>query len=98
MKKKNLRSKQWFNNPKDPEMTALYLERYLVYSVSFPFLVEHVFFFLRFFETLILIAIIAYIYSSYSISSSGFVSIIPELGILTVTALRIYPSINKIIP
>ena len=50
-----------------------------------------------FFETLILIAIIAYIYSSYSISSSGFVSLIPELGILTVTALRIYPSVNKII-
>ena len=28
-RKKNLRSQQWFNNPKDPEMTALYLERYL---------------------------------------------------------------------
>ena len=35
--------------------------------------------------------------SAAAISSSGFVSIIPELGILTVTALRIYPSINKII-
>ena len=34
MKKKNLRSKQWFNNPKDPEMTALYLERYLNYGLT----------------------------------------------------------------
>jgi len=25
MRKKNLRSRQWFDNPKDPEMTALYL-------------------------------------------------------------------------
>ena len=33
MKKKNLRSAQWFNNPKDPEMTALYLERYLNYGL-----------------------------------------------------------------
>ena len=34
MKKKNLRSQQWFNNPKDPEMTALYLERYLNYGLT----------------------------------------------------------------
>ena len=34
MKKKNLRSSQWFNNPKDPEMTALYLERYLNYGLT----------------------------------------------------------------
>ena len=34
MKKKNLRSAQWFNNPKDPEMTALYLERYLNYGLT----------------------------------------------------------------
>ena len=34
MKKKKLRSAQWFNNPKDPEMTALYLERYLNYGLT----------------------------------------------------------------
>ena len=34
MKKKNLRSRQWFDNPKDPEMTALYLERYLNYGLT----------------------------------------------------------------
>ncbi len=37
MKKKaadNLRSRQWFNNPADPEMTALYLERYLNYGLT----------------------------------------------------------------
>jgi len=34
MKKKNLRSQQWFDNPKDPEMTALYLERYLNYGLT----------------------------------------------------------------
>ena len=34
MKKKNLRSTQWFNNPKDPEMTAIYLERYLNYGLT----------------------------------------------------------------
>ena len=33
-RKKNLRSQQWFNNPKDPEMTALYLERYLNYGLT----------------------------------------------------------------
>ncbi|PHP66017.1 dihydroxy-acid dehydratase [Zhengella mangrovi] len=36
-KKKNpadLRSRQWFNNPDDPEMTALYLERYLNYGLT----------------------------------------------------------------
>ena len=27
-----LRSRQWFNNPEDLEMTALYLERYLNYG------------------------------------------------------------------
>ena len=33
-RKKNLRSQKWFNNPKDPEMTALYLERYLNYGLT----------------------------------------------------------------
>jgi dihydroxy-acid dehydratase len=33
-RKKNFRSQQWFNNPKDPEMTALYLERYLNYGLT----------------------------------------------------------------
>lgn len=32
--KKSLRSRQWFNNPDDPEMTALYLERYLNYGLT----------------------------------------------------------------
>lgn len=30
----DLRSRQWFNNPDDPEMTALYLERYLNYGFT----------------------------------------------------------------
>ena len=34
MKKKKLRSRQWFDNPKDPENTALYLERYLNYGLT----------------------------------------------------------------
>ena len=29
-----LRSRQWFNNPDDPEMTAVYLERYLNYGLT----------------------------------------------------------------
>lgn len=29
-----LRSQQWFNNPDDPEMTALYVERYLTWGLS----------------------------------------------------------------
>src|SRR5210317_2249661 len=33
-RKKNLRSQQWFNNPDDREMTALYLERYLNYGLT----------------------------------------------------------------
>ena len=32
--KKDLRSRQWFMNPDDPEMTALYLERYLNYGLT----------------------------------------------------------------
>ncbi|MEX0338064.1 MAG: IlvD/Edd family dehydratase [Arenibacterium sp.] len=32
--KKMLRSQNWFNNPDDPEMTALYLERYLNYGLT----------------------------------------------------------------
>ncbi len=32
--KKPLRSRAWFNNPDDPEMTALYLERYLNYGLT----------------------------------------------------------------
>ncbi|UWQ98874.1 dihydroxy-acid dehydratase family protein [Rhodobacteraceae bacterium S2214] len=30
----NLRSQKWFNNPENPEMTALYLERYLNYGLT----------------------------------------------------------------
>ncbi len=33
-KKTTLRSRQWFNNPDNPEMTALYLERYLNYGLT----------------------------------------------------------------
>ena len=33
-RKKNLRSQKWFNNPKNPDMTALYLERYLNYGLT----------------------------------------------------------------
>ena len=32
--KEDLRSRQWFMNPDDPEMTALYLERYLNYGLT----------------------------------------------------------------
>lgn len=34
MTKTKLRSQQWFNNPDDQEMTALYLERYLNYGLT----------------------------------------------------------------
>ena len=34
MAKKELRSRKWFNDPSDPEMTALYLERYLNYGLT----------------------------------------------------------------
>ena len=34
MKKKDLRSKEWFDNPDDPGLTALYLERYLNYGLK----------------------------------------------------------------
>ena len=34
MTKRELRSQKWFNNPDDPEMTALYLERYLNYGLT----------------------------------------------------------------
>src|SRR3546814_17345293 len=33
--KKRLRSREWFDNPHDPGMTALYLERYLNYGLTF---------------------------------------------------------------
>ena len=33
-KKPELRSRKWFNNPDNPEMTALYLERYLNYGLT----------------------------------------------------------------
>ena len=33
-KKTDLRSRKWFDNPDDPEMTALYLERYLNYGLT----------------------------------------------------------------
>ena len=50
-----------------------------------------------FFETLILISIIGYIFLQSKNHSIALSSLIPELGILIVTVLRIYPSINKII-
>src|ERR671914_1460454 len=31
---KDLRSRQWFDNPDNPGMTALYLERYLNYGLT----------------------------------------------------------------
>jgi len=34
IKLEDLRSRKWFNNPDDPEMTALYLERYLNYGLT----------------------------------------------------------------
>jgi dihydroxy-acid dehydratase len=34
MKPEDLRSRRWFDNPDDPEMTALYLERYLNYGLT----------------------------------------------------------------
>jgi len=34
MTPENLRSRKWFNNPDNPEMTALYLERYLNYGLT----------------------------------------------------------------
>ncbi|MEW7006359.1 IlvD/Edd family dehydratase [Lentilitoribacter sp. EG35] len=34
IKPEDLRSRNWFNNPDDPEMTALYLERYLNYGLT----------------------------------------------------------------
>jgi dihydroxy-acid dehydratase len=34
MRPENLRSRQWFNNPDDQEISALYLERYLNYGLS----------------------------------------------------------------
>ena len=34
MKPEDLRSRKWFMNPDDPEMTALYLERYLNYGLT----------------------------------------------------------------
>jgi dihydroxy-acid dehydratase len=34
MQPNDLRSRQWFNNPENREMTALYLERYLNYGLT----------------------------------------------------------------
>lgn len=34
MKPQDLRSRKWFDNPENPEMTALYLERYLNYGLT----------------------------------------------------------------
>ena len=34
IKPNQLRSRQWFNNPDDAEMTALYTERYLNYGLT----------------------------------------------------------------
>jgi dihydroxy-acid dehydratase len=33
-RKTKLRSDQWFNNPKNPDMTALYLEKYMNYGLK----------------------------------------------------------------
>tara|TARA_B100000408_G_scaffold68621_1_gene52560 strand:+ start:146 stop:265 length:120 start_codon:yes stop_codon:yes gene_type:complete len=33
MSKIKLRSQNWFNNPDNPSMTALYIERYLNYGL-----------------------------------------------------------------
>jgi dihydroxy-acid dehydratase len=33
---KNLRSQLWFDNPDNPGMTAIYLERYLNYGLTGP--------------------------------------------------------------
>ena len=33
-KKQRLRSREWFDNPHDPGMTALYLERYLNFGLT----------------------------------------------------------------
>ena len=40
VKPEDLRSRKWFNNPDDPEMTALYLERYLNYGLTMEELAE----------------------------------------------------------
>ena len=34
MSKIKLRSQNWFNNPDNPSMTALYLERYLTFGLT----------------------------------------------------------------
>ena len=34
MNKKKFRSQEWFNNPDNPSMTALYLERYLNFGLT----------------------------------------------------------------
>ena len=34
MLKSKLRSQSWFNNPDNPSMTALYLERYLNFGLT----------------------------------------------------------------
>ena len=34
MRKKRLRSSDWFDNPKDPGLKALYLEKYLNYGFT----------------------------------------------------------------
>lgn len=31
---KRLRSRRWFDEPSDPAMTALYLERYMNYGIT----------------------------------------------------------------
>ena len=37
---RELRSRLWFNNPDNPDMTALYLERYLNYGLTRAGLLE----------------------------------------------------------
>ena len=34
MRPENLRSRTWFDNPDNPDMTALYLERYMNYGLT----------------------------------------------------------------
>ena len=33
--RKRLRSEQWFNDPSNPDMTAIYVERFLNYGVTY---------------------------------------------------------------
>jgi dihydroxy-acid dehydratase len=41
MAQKRLRSESWWNDPSNPGMTALYLERFLNYGMTAGELVDH---------------------------------------------------------